>query len=172
MLLNFILPFVELHYVFNLWGPGPGECSRCRATRYWLNGQEFEARWGKDIFFSPYTFRRALRPAQPPLQWAQGLLPGSKSTGMWRWPPTPNENHGSTRPLLPFCAFTVCYGATFTILLIKERLVDILKGQRRESDESWGFCGREYVHIYPLVCASCSVVGGYQHFRGSCSVRF
>jgi len=55
------------------------------ATRYGLDGPGIESRWGRD---SPHPSRLALRPTQPPIQWAPVLFPGGKAAGAWRWPPT------------------------------------------------------------------------------------
>ena len=56
------------------------------ATRYGLDGRGIQSRWGRDF---PHLSRPALGPTQPPIQWVQGLFPGCKAAGAWRWPPTP-----------------------------------------------------------------------------------
>ena len=50
-------------------------------TRYELDGQGIESRWGRDF---PHPSRRALGHVQLPTQWVLGLLPGSKAAGAWR----------------------------------------------------------------------------------------
>ena len=46
------------------------------ATRYRMDGPGIESRWGARF---PYTFRPALGPTQPPMQWVTGLLPDCKA---------------------------------------------------------------------------------------------
>jgi hypothetical protein len=53
------------------------------ATCYGLDGPGFELRWGWDF---PHLSILVLGPTQPPVQ---GLFPGGKVAGAWRWPPTP-----------------------------------------------------------------------------------
>ena len=48
------------------------------ATRYGLDGQEIEFRWGRDF---PHLSRPALEPTQPHVQWVPGILPGIKWPG-------------------------------------------------------------------------------------------
>jgi hypothetical protein len=43
------------------------------ATGYGLDGQGIEFRWGRDF---SHTFRLAVGPTQPPLQWVPGLSRG------------------------------------------------------------------------------------------------
>jgi hypothetical protein len=52
------------------------------ATGYGLDGPRIETRWGAR-FSAPVQ-------TQPPLEWIQGLFPGGKAAGAWRWPPTPS----------------------------------------------------------------------------------
>ena len=49
------------------------------ATRYGLDGQGIESRWGRDI---PHPSRPALGPTQPPVLWVPGLSLGEKRPGM------------------------------------------------------------------------------------------
>jgi hypothetical protein len=51
---------------------GPGS-SVGIATGYGLDGPGIESRWGRDF---SQTFRPALRPTQPPVQWVPGLSRG------------------------------------------------------------------------------------------------
>jgi hypothetical protein len=57
------------------------------ATRYGLDGQEIESRWGRDFL---HLSKRTLVSNQPPIQWIPGLYRG-KAAGTWRWPPTPHR---------------------------------------------------------------------------------
>jgi hypothetical protein len=50
------------------------------ATRYGLDGPGIESRCGRDF---SHSYRPALRPTQPPIQWVPGLFPGSKAGGAW-----------------------------------------------------------------------------------------
>ena len=51
------------------------------ATRYGLNCQGFEPRWGRKC---AYPTRPTPRPNQPPVEWAPGTW-----AGMWLGPPIP-----------------------------------------------------------------------------------
>ena len=63
-------------------------CSFCRlkhfSARYGLDGSRIESRGrgGRRDFAHPS--RPALGPAQPPVQWVQGLFPGGSAAGAWR----------------------------------------------------------------------------------------
>jgi hypothetical protein len=48
------------------------------ATRYGLDGQGIESRWGRDF---PHLSRPVLGPTQPPIQWVPGLFPEGKAAG-------------------------------------------------------------------------------------------
>ena len=50
------------------------------ATRYGLDGQGIESRWGPDF---PHPSRPALGPTQPSVQWVPGFSRG-KEAGAWR----------------------------------------------------------------------------------------
>jgi hypothetical protein len=59
-------------------------------------------------------------------------------------------------------------------VLINERVLEILKVQRKVSEDSWGcFCGRE-IRIFIVWCVtSCSsLMGGYHTFEGTCFHHF
>jgi hypothetical protein len=43
------------------------------STRYGLDGQGIESRWGRDF---PHPSRPALEPTQPPIQWVPGFSRG------------------------------------------------------------------------------------------------
>jgi len=49
-------------------------------TRYGLDGQAIESRWGRDF---PHLSRPALGPTQPPVQCVPSLFPGGKVVGAW-----------------------------------------------------------------------------------------
>ena len=51
------------------------------ATRYGLDGQEIECRWGRDF---PHLSTPALGPTQPLIQWVPGVFTGGKAAGAWR----------------------------------------------------------------------------------------
>jgi len=63
-------------------------------TRYGLEGPGIEFRWGRDF---PHPSRPSLGPAQPPIQWVPGFLPGGKAAGAWRLPPTPSSSEVKER---------------------------------------------------------------------------
>jgi hypothetical protein len=44
-------------------------------TRYGLNGERIESRWGQDFL---HLFRPALGPTQPPIQWVPEFFPWGK----------------------------------------------------------------------------------------------
>jgi len=52
--------------------------------RYGLDGPDFESRFEKEGFCSPYLSRQALGPIQPPLQGVQGLFSCGKVAGALR----------------------------------------------------------------------------------------
>jgi len=54
------------------------------ATRYGMDGQGIESRWGRD---SPHPSRPALGPTQPLIQWVPGVSQGSSSRGVALTPP-------------------------------------------------------------------------------------
>ena len=86
------------------------------ATRYGLGGQGIESRWGRDF---PHSFRPALGPTQPPVQWVPGL-PGGKADGAWRWPPTPisapRSWKGRAIPVLTLWVSVACYRENLYLL--------------------------------------------------------
>jgi len=49
------------------------------ATRYGLEGSEFEIRRVRETLFSLHLFRPTLGPIHPPVQWVPGVFPGSKA---------------------------------------------------------------------------------------------
>jgi hypothetical protein len=68
------------------------------ATRYGLDGPGIGSRWGR---YFPHPSRPALGPTQSPIQ---GVFPGGKATGAWRWPPTPSSAEGKERVDLYLCS--------------------------------------------------------------------
>ena len=62
--------FIILTYNFSKEWAGSIDST---ATAYRLDGPGIESRWGRDF---PYQSRPALRPTQPPVQWAPGLSRG------------------------------------------------------------------------------------------------
>ena len=68
------------------------------ATHYGLDGQGIEYQWRRNF---PNSYRTALGPTQPPLQWVPGLFAGDKATGAWRWPlnPTLGKGKGKILPI-------------------------------------------------------------------------
>jgi hypothetical protein len=56
-------------YVGHILVPGGRDSSVGKATRYRLDGSEFEPGWRQEIFSSRHPFTPALRPTQPPVQW-------------------------------------------------------------------------------------------------------
>ena len=48
------------------------------ATRYGMDGSEFEPQWGQDF---PYPSRPAPRPTQPLIKWVPSLFSGGKAAG-------------------------------------------------------------------------------------------
>jgi hypothetical protein len=64
------------------------------ATRYGLDGPGIESRWGAR-FSVPFQTGPGAHPA--PIQWVTGTLPGGKSAGPWRWPPTPSSDEVKER---------------------------------------------------------------------------
>jgi hypothetical protein len=69
------------------------------ATRFALDGTRIESRWLRDF---PHPPRPSLRPTQSPLQWDR-VFPGGKTSGAWRWPPTPSSAEVKERTELYFC---------------------------------------------------------------------
>ena len=61
--------------------------SVCIATRYGLDGQWIESRWGRNFL---HPSRPALAPTQPPIQRVPGLSRG-KEAGAWRLARTPSS---------------------------------------------------------------------------------
>jgi hypothetical protein len=47
---------------------------------YGLDGPGIESQWGRDFL---HTTRLVLGPTQHPVQWAPGLFPGGKVSGVW-----------------------------------------------------------------------------------------
>jgi hypothetical protein len=65
------LPYIM--FIGSLHSLGGPDSSVGIATGYGLNGPGIESQWGRDFL---HTSRPALRPAQPPVQWAPGLSRG------------------------------------------------------------------------------------------------
>ena len=51
------------------------------ATRYGVDGPEFETRWGRAF---SHSSRPVLGPTQPPIQWVPTFFCGGKAAGAWR----------------------------------------------------------------------------------------
>ena len=71
------------------------------ATSYGLDDLRIQSRLQRDF---PHPSTRILRPTQPPVQWVQGVLPGSKVAGAWRWPPTSSRAEVDERIELYLCS--------------------------------------------------------------------
>jgi hypothetical protein len=98
--LDVIISCIVNSIMYSVSGPGS---SVGIATNYGLDGPGIESRWVRDF---SNTSRPALRPTQPPVQWAPGLLPGVKRPGRGADHPPPSStevkkeySYTSTHPL-------------------------------------------------------------------------
>ena len=91
------------------------------ATRYGLDGQGIECRWGQDF---PQPSWPALAPTQPPVQW----VPSSKAAGAWRWPPTPSSADVKERVELQYSPFGSSWPVLWwTLPLPRERAASFFR---------------------------------------------
>ena len=117
------------------------------ATRYGLDGQVIEFRWGWDV---PYPSRPTLEPTQPPLQWVSRLFPGVKQRkrGL-NHPPSSSVELEKTVPILPIWDFRAWYRANFTFT------IDGIRCNCRPTVENWAQIGqktrkqRTEFHLHP-----------------------
>ena len=82
------------------------------ATRYGLDGQGIESRWGRGF---PFLSRSVLEPTQPPVHWYRASFLGGKAAWAWRWPPTPSSAEVKERVALYLWDIVACYRVNFTL---------------------------------------------------------
>jgi hypothetical protein len=92
------LSYNVLYYLMLLWlyGKEPGYCSLYSDWLQTGRPRDQSSRPGrvKNFHFS-MSFRLALGPTQPPIQWVLGgSFPGGNAAGVWSWPLTSNSFWG------------------------------------------------------------------------------
>ena len=127
------------------------------ATRYGLDGQGIESRWGRDF---PHPFRPSLGSTKVPIQWVPGLSRG-KAAGTWRWPPTPSSIEVKERVKLylysPSGPSFFVLGWTLPLLLLVRSLWEEYERRR----QSWNRFSQE-----KYICASVNIKIAYRNMEG------